>query len=159
AEGEVGDQVLADRNAAKQFAFRRDDVDAGRVVEIFTRAAAIGDAGGDPEVAFDVEFHAIAAAPFAEVEYQFLAREFAVFAHVKGPDLAVAAGLRVAVDHVERLGVGRDGDAVRPVEFLVGEDAGDFGPLNPIHAFYIHLHGAAIRRVIRVGEPDAAFAV
>src|SRR5689334_5677865 len=51
AEGEVGDDVFADWNAAKQLALRGDHIDAGRHVGRFIGGSRRGDSGSDPQVA------------------------------------------------------------------------------------------------------------
>src|ERR1051325_2899151 len=95
------------------------------IVERLAGPALDGDAGRHPEVAVHVEAHAIAAAAFAEIVDKPLLGERAVGSDLEGPDLAIAARLGMAVDDVERLVVGTDGDAVGALDFFLGEDALD----------------------------------
>src|SRR5262249_23387540 len=160
AECEVRDQIFRDRDSPHQLTLRRNDIDAGRVVEGFAGAAYDGDAGRDPEIAIHVELHAVAAAAFAEIVDEPLPLGRAVLGDVEGPDFAVAAGFRMAVDDVESLIVRRDGDAVGPLNFLLSKDARHLEvAVDSIDAVDVHLQVAAVGAVVGIGEPDAPLGI
>src|SRR5262249_14778784 len=123
-------------------------------------AAWVVDAGGHPQVPVHVHAHAVAPAAFAKVVDETLLRQRAIGRQVERPDLAVAADLGVAVDHVQGLVIRRDGDAVGPADRLVWERPRDLArAVDAIHAFEVHLQVGAVGAVARIGEPDAAFGI
>src|SRR5262245_1846292 len=66
----------------------------------------------------------------------------------------------MAVDHVERLVVRRDGDAVGAVDLLLRQHPLDLArAVDAVDGLDVHLQVAAVGAVARVGEPDAALAV
>src|SRR5262249_4940075 len=99
----------------------------------------------------------VAASAFAEVENQALTAQDAVGRNIKRPDLSVATGPGVAVDDVERLVVGRDGQAIRALNERLAEDANDLAVgIDSVNGFGIELQRAEVVAVIGVGKPDAA---
>jgi len=75
AEGEVGDDIFANRNPSQQLAFRRNDIDAGRHVGGFIGGSRRRNAGGDLQIALRIETHSIATAAAAKIKNQALLRD------------------------------------------------------------------------------------
>src|SRR5207237_3720529 len=66
----------------------------------------------------------------------------------------------MAVDHVERLVIGGDRDAVGPIDFLLSQHAGYLaGLIDAINAFHVHFQVAAVGAIAGIGEPGAALAI
>src|SRR5262249_48716203 len=107
-----------------------------------------------------IEAHAVPAAALPEVVDDPLPGQRAVGRQVERPDLAVAADPGMAVDHVERPVVRRDGDAVGAVDLLLRQHPLDLSrAVEAIDGLDVHLQVAAVGPVAWVSEPDAAIAI
>src|SRR5262245_19283970 len=88
AKGEVCDQIFVNRNPSEQSSFGRHYIDGWRHIPGLPGVARHHDAGGQIEIAFNIEPHSIGASARGEVMDKPLVGGVSALVQVEGPYLA-----------------------------------------------------------------------